>query len=421
MKTHSKASLHQKLDQLKKAGLGVALAGTCMFCLTSIARAQTVITPVSNNHYYIELKDVSLADALELIFKAAGNPAHRIDEAAQHYYINSLTMTNVDWYDAVMQLVNSKHFKLTRPDGTTYVVEPPPVTTPPAATPGAPGMPIAPGMPGAPGMPPNPFGASLSGDVPVDTVSNAQFGGGGRGGGNRGRNGRSGGRNNRTDPNSPPYNIDNGTYQLLLVNHIYVGGIARLFDVGTVVPTEELIYPESLLDSGATSGGGVGGGSSLGGGISGIGGGGGGMSSGIGGSSGGMGGGISGGGIGGISDRNLKENFSPVNAQDVLTRISQMPITTWNYKFEDSSVRHLGPMAQDFATAFGVGHDDRHINSIDEGGVSLAAIQALYQLVQKQSKQIQALQQQVQQLKTNNKDTSTTELSSQETLPVVSP
>ncbi len=34
-------------------------------------------------------------------------------------------------------------------------------------------------------------------------------------------------------------------------------------------------------------------------------------------------------------------------------------------------------MAQDFYAAFGVGEDDRHITSIDEDGVALAAIKAL--------------------------------------------
>jgi hypothetical protein len=35
-------------------------------------------------------------------------------------------------------------------------------------------------------------------------------------------------------------------------------------------------------------------------------------------------------------------------------------------------------MAQDFYAAFSVGEDNRHITSIDEDGVALAAIQALH-------------------------------------------
>ena len=48
----------------------------------------------------------------------------------------------------------------------------------------------------------------------------------------------------------------------------------------------------------------------------------------------------------------------------------------WSYTTE-RGVRHVGPMAQDFYAAFNVGEDDRHITSIDEDGVALAAIKAL--------------------------------------------
>ena len=55
-----------------------------------------------------------------------------------------------------------------------------------------------------------------------------------------------------------------------------------------------------------------------------------------------------------------------------------MPITSWSYKAEKPSIRHIGPMAQDFYKAFGLGLDNEHITTIDEGGVALAAIQGLY-------------------------------------------
>ena len=50
---------------------------------------------------------------------------------------------------------------------------------------------------------------------------------------------------------------------------------------------------------------------------------------------------------------------------------------TWNLKSQPDEIRHIGPMAQDFAVAFGVGEDDRHINCSDADGVALAAIQGL--------------------------------------------
>jgi hypothetical protein len=65
----------------------------------------------------------------------------------------------------------------------------------------------------------------------------------------------------------------------------------------------------------------------------------------------------------------------------------------WSYKAQDPSVRHIGPMAQDFHTAFGVGEDDRRISSVDADGVALAAIQGLHSMVQEKEKEIEALKQ----------------------------
>ncbi len=77
------------------------------------------------------------------------------------------------------------------------------------------------------------------------------------------------------------------------------------------------------------------------------------------------------------SDRNLKANFGSVDPADMLARVHALPITTWNYTGDDPTIRHIGPMAQDFAATFGVGSDDRHIHPVDGQGVALAAIQAL--------------------------------------------
>ncbi len=95
-----------------------------------------------------------------------------------------------------------------------------------------------------------------------------------------------------------------------------------------------------------------------------------------------------------LSAREAKANFVPVDGTDVLARLAAIPIQTWNYKSQDPSIRHIGPMAQDFYAAFGVGEDDRHISTVDADGVALAAIQGLYQLVKAQEAQIAALQRQ---------------------------
>jgi hypothetical protein len=99
------------------------------------------------------------------------------------------------------------------------------------------------------------------------------------------------------------------------------------------------------------------------------------------------------------SDRNSKENFSPVNPLSVLEKVSNLPITQWKYKVESDGTEHLGPMAQDFHAAFNLnGADDKHIATVDEEGVALAAIQGLNQKLEYQTKEkdaeIQSLKQQ---------------------------
>jgi hypothetical protein len=83
-----------------------------------------------------------------------------------------------------------------------------------------------------------------------------------------------------------------------------------------------------------------------------------------------------------LSDRTKKANFGSVDPVDMLARVRALPITTWNYTSDDPSIRHIGPMAQDFAALFGVGADDRHIHPLDAQGVALAAIQGLLAEIQ---------------------------------------
>ncbi|MBP7688068.1 MAG: tail fiber domain-containing protein, partial [Thermoflexales bacterium] len=99
-----------------------------------------------------------------------------------------------------------------------------------------------------------------------------------------------------------------------------------------------------------------------------------------------------GGSFSSVSDRNVKANFAAIDPRTVLERLAQVPISTWNYKTQDAAIRHIGPMAQDFAAAFAVGEDDTHISTIDADGVSLAAIQGLYQIAQEKDVQIAQLQ-----------------------------
>jgi hypothetical protein len=93
------------------------------------------------------------------------------------------------------------------------------------------------------------------------------------------------------------------------------------------------------------------------------------------------------------SDRNVKENFQPVDGRAILEKLATLPITTWNAIGTDPDVRRMGPMSQDFYAAFGLGDDDKVITTGDLDGVALASIQGLYAIVQAQEGQIAALQQ----------------------------
>lgn len=76
------------------------------------------------------------------------------------------------------------------------------------------------------------------------------------------------------------------------------------------------------------------------------------------------------------SDRASKEAFEALDGDDVLRRLAAMPIERWSYKSEPG-VRHVGPTAQDFHAAFGLGADETAIGHLDLSGISLRAIQAL--------------------------------------------
>jgi hypothetical protein len=83
------------------------------------------------------------------------------------------------------------------------------------------------------------------------------------------------------------------------------------------------------------------------------------------------------------SDRNLKENFIPVRPSEILEKVAAIPISRWNFK-GDAETPHVGPMAQDFHAAFGLGTDERHIATVDADGVALAAIQGLNQKLEEE-------------------------------------
>jgi hypothetical protein len=96
-----------------------------------------------------------------------------------------------------------------------------------------------------------------------------------------------------------------------------------------------------------------------------------------------------------VSDKHKKENFKKVQGDAILAKIAELPVSTWNYKTQPGSIRHMGPMAQDFYAAFQLGESDTTITTVDMDGVSLAAIQALAL----KTKELQAKADEVEKLK----------------------
>ena len=98
------------------------------------------------------------------------------------------------------------------------------------------------------------------------------------------------------------------------------------------------------------------------------------------------------------SDRNLKEHIAPVSPREVLDKVVELPISRWNFK-SDAATPHVGPMAQDFHAAFGLGADDKHIATVDADGVALAAIQGLNQKVEEQETRLKNKDSEIQELR----------------------
>jgi len=114
-----------------------------------------------------------------------------------------------------------------------------------------------------------------------------------------------------------------------------------------------------------------------------------------------------GGGWSFTSDRNKKENFISLDDEDILNRISKIKIKSWNYKSQPSSMRHIGPFAQDFYKAFKLGESNKSINMVDIDGVNLAAIKALYMRTEKISSSynsVDTLKTEANEIKNNQED-----------------
>jgi len=91
------------------------------------------------------------------------------------------------------------------------------------------------------------------------------------------------------------------------------------------------------------------------------------------------------------SDRNSKRGFEPIDTAVILQQVVGLPLSRWQYEAEAEGVRHIGPMAQDFYAAFGLGESEKYIGTIDADGVALAALQGLHAQLRQKEEEIAAL------------------------------
>lgn len=77
-----------------------------------------------------------------------------------------------------------------------------------------------------------------------------------------------------------------------------------------------------------------------------------------------------------ICDRNKKENFADVDANEILGKVAELPIYLYNFKGNGPDIVCIGPVAQEWHAAFPSAKDGLTIEFADMG-VALAAIKAL--------------------------------------------
>jgi hypothetical protein len=99
------------------------------------------------------------------------------------------------------------------------------------------------------------------------------------------------------------------------------------------------------------------------------------------------------------SSRFTKENFFDVKGSDILSKLRAVPVTSWNYIDEGKTVRHIGPMAEDFFAQFGLGTGNTSIGVQDLAGVSIAAVKELDTQLQQKNEEVKQLQDEVKQLR----------------------
>lgn len=92
-----------------------------------------------------------------------------------------------------------------------------------------------------------------------------------------------------------------------------------------------------------------------------------------------------------VSDVNKKHRFQKVSYEEILEKLRNLPVTRWSYKADPENITHIGPTAQEFHDAFGLGNDNRAIGTVDADGVALAGIKALEERTRNLAAELESL------------------------------
>lgn len=96
-----------------------------------------------------------------------------------------------------------------------------------------------------------------------------------------------------------------------------------------------------------------------------------------------------------VSDKNLKANTKEVDNNEILDKLTKVPVYHYNYKTQEPDIKHIGVFAQDFHKQFGCGEKNTQIYTIDEAGVCIAAIKELHKQNLELREELNQLKQQI--------------------------
>jgi FtsZ-binding cell division protein ZapB len=102
-----------------------------------------------------------------------------------------------------------------------------------------------------------------------------------------------------------------------------------------------------------------------------------------------------------VSTRTAKTDVTPADPETVLEKVDGLEVSTWEYDSAQDAT-HMGPMAEDFHEAFGLGADEECIANVDADGVALAAIQGLSERLDRKDDRIDAQAERVDDLESEN-------------------